>query len=79
MSYIASAISRTNLRELADWIRKATGYENKPYFPIIEFMENVMPGALTVCLANQPLRLVRSVAQKISETSNYSRTVFLKC
>lgn len=43
MSYIASAISRTNLRELADWIRKATGYENKPYFPIIEFMENVMP------------------------------------
>jgi len=43
MSYIASAVSRANLRELAEWIRRAVGYENKPYFPIVEFMENVMP------------------------------------
>jgi Zn-dependent peptidase ImmA (M78 family) len=43
MAYIASAISRANLRELAEWIRRTVGYENKPYFPIVEFMENVMP------------------------------------
>jgi len=43
MFYIANAISRLNLRELATDIRKAVGYENKPYFPIVEFMENVMP------------------------------------
>jgi Zn-dependent peptidase ImmA (M78 family) len=43
MSYVANAVSRINLRELAEWIRKTVGYENKPYFPIVEFMENVMP------------------------------------
>lgn len=37
MSYIASAVSRANLRELAVWIRAIAGYENKPYFPIVEF------------------------------------------
>jgi hypothetical protein len=43
MTYIARAVSRTELRELADWIRKKIGYENRPFFPIIEFLENVMP------------------------------------
>jgi hypothetical protein len=43
MSYIANAISRANLRELAKWIRMAVGFENTPYFPIVGFMENVMP------------------------------------
>jgi len=43
MSYIAKAVSRVNLRELALWIRKTVGYEYKPYFPIVKFMEHVMP------------------------------------
>jgi len=43
MPYVASAISRANLREFAAWIRGIAGYENKPYFPIVELMENVMP------------------------------------
>jgi hypothetical protein len=46
MSYIANAISRNNLRELAKWIREVAGYKSKPYFPIVEFMENVMPEML---------------------------------
>lgn len=43
MSYIARAISRSNMRELAELIRKSIGFEKKPYFPIVEFMEFVMP------------------------------------
>jgi Zn-dependent peptidase ImmA (M78 family) len=43
MSYIANAISRKNLRELAESIRKTIGFENKPHFPIVEFMEWAMP------------------------------------
>ena len=43
MPYIARPVSRFQIRKLAWEIRKAVGYENKPYFPIVEFMENIMP------------------------------------
>ena len=43
MPYIAKGTSRANLRLIAEHIRKITGYENKPCFPIIKFLEHVMP------------------------------------
>lgn len=43
MHYIASAVSRASLQGIANRIREIVGYENKPDFPIVEFMEFVMP------------------------------------
>ena len=42
MSYIASPVSRNQLRELAAKIRRIIGYENKRCFPIIKFLEYCM-------------------------------------
>lgn len=41
--YEASPLSRLNIRELTNLIRKVTGLENEMYFPIKEFLEFVMP------------------------------------
>lgn len=43
MPYVAKPASRLNFRDYAAYIRKSVGLENKPYFPIVEFMELVMP------------------------------------
>jgi len=43
MSYVAKAISRAELRNLAAELRTMIGFGNKPYFPVVEFMEYVMP------------------------------------
>jgi len=41
--YLAPPVSRKNLRDAAYLIRKMVGLENQLYFPIVEFMELVMP------------------------------------
>jgi len=43
MPYVASTASRVMLRETAKWIRDIFGYTNIPYFPIVEFLELVLP------------------------------------
>jgi Zn-dependent peptidase ImmA (M78 family) len=43
ISYLAEPKSREDLRKLAYSIRKAAGYENELYFPIMRFLEEIMP------------------------------------
>ena len=43
MKYIAEPLNRKQLRQLAYDIRKILGYEDVLRFPIIWFLENVMP------------------------------------
>ncbi|TYQ14837.1 UNVERIFIED_CONTAM: Zn-dependent peptidase ImmA (M78 family) [Acetivibrio alkalicellulosi] len=45
-SYIANPVSRNNLRELAYTIRCNTKTENEFYFPVLEFIEIVLPEIL---------------------------------
>ena len=40
---IAPTLSRENIRMLTRELRKALGVENDPYFPIMEFVELLMP------------------------------------
>jgi hypothetical protein len=42
MNYVADATSRRELREFANEIRAAFRLDKKPYFPIVEFLENAM-------------------------------------
>ena len=56
--YLAPPISRKDLRAAAYQIRKAIGLENQLYFPIVEFMELIMPDLVpgfeyTVLSANE--------------------------
>lgn len=46
MGYIAKAISRKTVRELAQLIRKIQCAENELYFPILEFMEKTLPSII---------------------------------
>lgn len=43
MTYVAEPLSRKQLRRVALQIRKIIGFENNPRFPVISFLENVMP------------------------------------
>ncbi|MCL2703245.1 MAG: ImmA/IrrE family metallo-endopeptidase [Defluviitaleaceae bacterium] len=43
MTYIAEPLTRKQLRQLAFQIRQLIGFENKPRFPVIVFLENIMP------------------------------------
>jgi hypothetical protein len=40
---LAQPISRANIRLVAKKIREVVGFENEPYFPVIPFIEQVMP------------------------------------
>lgn len=40
---LAQPISRANIRQIAREIRKVIGFENEAYFPVIPFIEQVMP------------------------------------
>lgn len=42
-AYKAAPLSRQNIRHFVKLIRKITGTENLTYFPIVQFMENVLP------------------------------------
>lgn len=42
-SYIGQPMSRKSIREIAMMIRDITGFKNRLYFPVIEFLEIVMP------------------------------------
>lgn len=41
--YIAPPTSRKNIREYVSEIRKIVGFENEPYFPIVEYLELGLP------------------------------------
>ena len=41
--YKAKPISRENIKRYVRYIKKKTGFEDELYFPIIDFMENVLP------------------------------------
>ena len=41
--YRAEPVSRKKIRDYVSYIRKITGYENVLYFPIVKFMELVLP------------------------------------
>ena len=43
MTYISEPLSRMQLREIALFLRKMVGYENHCYFPIVPFLEYIMP------------------------------------
>ncbi len=43
MTYIAQPLSRKQLRQVALQIRHLIGFENTPRFPVVFFLENVMP------------------------------------
>ncbi|MCL2665188.1 MAG: hypothetical protein FWE82_06210, partial [Defluviitaleaceae bacterium] len=43
MTYIAEPLSRKQLRQLALQLRQLIGFENTPHFPVIVFLENIMP------------------------------------
>lgn len=43
MGYKAQPINRQQLRNLALQLRQIIGFENEPRFPVIFFLENVMP------------------------------------
>lgn len=45
--YIAKPTSRKKIRELTNMLRKLTGMYNEFYFPIVEFLELVMPEIFT--------------------------------
>ena len=42
MNISAPGLSRTRIREFAKYVRKISGYEKKPYFPIVHFIELVL-------------------------------------
>ncbi len=42
-AYKAAPLSRQKIRNYVDIIRKITGTEKLTYFPIVQFMENVLP------------------------------------
>lgn len=42
MNIAATALSRKDIRELAKYVRKISGYEKYTYFPIVEFIELVL-------------------------------------
>ena len=41
--YKASAVSRNDIREYVYWIKKQVGLEQVLYFPIVSFLENILP------------------------------------
>lgn len=41
--YKASAISRKNIQELIRYLKKIVHLENELYFPIVQFLENILP------------------------------------
>lgn len=41
--YIAEPLNRKQLRQLALQIRRTIGFENIPRFPVVVFLENIMP------------------------------------
>jgi len=43
MEYIAEPVSRDNLRDLAFYLRKLLGLQDTLYFPVMPFLEHVMP------------------------------------
>ncbi|GHU74107.1 hypothetical protein FACS1894188_01370 [Clostridia bacterium] len=43
MTYVSQSLSRKQLRSTALYIRKCVGLENELYFPIVAFLELVMP------------------------------------
>lgn len=43
MDYIAQPLQRTQLREISNHIRKTLGLGNVAYFPVLPFLEGVMP------------------------------------
>jgi len=43
VTYIADPVSRNQLRHIASWIRETTGFKDTLWFPVIEFLEKVMP------------------------------------
>ena len=42
-SQIAQPLSRKEIREIARNLRKALDLENEPYFPIMPFVEGILP------------------------------------
>jgi hypothetical protein len=40
---LAQPISRANIQLVAKKIREVVGFENEPYFPVIPFIEQIMP------------------------------------
>ncbi len=42
-NYKASAISRNDIRAYVHKIRKMIGMENNLYFPVVKFLENILP------------------------------------
>lgn len=42
-NYIAQGLSRHTIREYARYIRTLCGLENKVYFPVVEFLELMLP------------------------------------
>lgn len=46
-SILANPLSRRNLREFANSIRQYTSMENNLYFPIVEFIELILPHIFT--------------------------------
>lgn len=42
-NYKANAVSRNNIREYVFKIKKIVGLENKLYFPVVRFLDNILP------------------------------------
>ncbi|MBU9746869.1 ImmA/IrrE family metallo-endopeptidase [Lachnospiraceae bacterium ASD3451] len=42
MNLAATALSRKKIRNLTEYVRKISGNDNNPYFPIVEFIELVL-------------------------------------
>lgn len=42
MNIVATGLSRKKIRELTQHVRKISGYEEIPYFPIVQFIELVL-------------------------------------
>lgn len=41
--YRANPLSRNDIRHFVRWLKKAVGLEDLLYFPIVQFLENILP------------------------------------
>ncbi len=41
--YKAESVSRKEIRQYVRWLKRKIGMENELYFPVVQFLENVLP------------------------------------
>ncbi len=80
-STIASPVSRNDLRQFAETIREVTKTNNQYMFPVLEFLENIMPEIfpdfhLEIC-STQEMGNIHGITCKDNNTIKLREDVYL--